>query len=96
MYWFTAAALINYSNLQQHKLPYSCEGQKFETGLEGLKSRCLQTCGPSGGSGGKSVPHPSQLLEHRGSPHSLACGLIIPTSASVVTSSLTPLSFSLF
>lgn len=64
MYWFAAAALINYSNLKPHKLPYGC-GQKFETGLEGLKSRCLQTCGPSGGSRRKSVPHPSQLLEHR-------------------------------
>lgn len=94
MYWFAAAALTNYSNLKQHKLPYGC-GQKFETGLEGLKSRCLQTCGPSGGSRRKSVPHPSQLMEHRGGPYSLAGGRIIPTSASVVTS-LTPLSFSLF
>lgn len=94
MYWFAAAALTNYSNLKQHKLPYGC-GQKFETGLEGLKSRCLQTCGPSGGSRRKSVPHPSQLMEHRGGPHSLAGGRIIPTSASVVTS-LTPLSFSQF
>lgn len=95
MHWFAIAALINYSNLKQHKLPYGCEGQKFETGLEGLKSRCLQTCGPSGGSRGKPVPHPSHLLEHRGGPHSLACGHIIPTSASVATSSLTQLSFSL-
>ena len=94
MHWFAIAALRNYSNLQQHKLSYGCEGQKFETGLEGLKSRCLQTCGPSRGSRGKSVHHPSQILEHRGGPHSLACGRIIPTSASVATSSLTQLSFS--
>ena len=53
----TAELLTHFSGLKQLKLfSYSSSGQKSNTSLSGLKSRCLQDCIPSWNFRGESVP----------------------------------------
>lgn len=56
---------------------------EVQNGSPGLKSRCQQGRVSSGGSRGESVSLP--FLASRGHLHSLACGGVTLTSASVVT-----------
>lgn len=70
---------INYhklSGLTQKKfLSYSSSGQKSKINLSGLKSRCQQSCYPSGGSR-EDVWFENSFLSSSGCPYSLAPGSV--------------------
>lgn len=56
--WFPIV-MTNYHRLggsSTNILSYSFKGQKSKMVLTGLKWKCWQGCGPSGGSGGESIP----------------------------------------
>lgn len=99
-YWFPLAATPNTANFMvlnsTDLLSYSSRGSKFEMGLTGLKSKCLQACIPFGGSRGSPIPlsFPVSVgclhfLAHEHVPSLKLAATLLHPLVGIITSSMT-------